>query len=463
MARAPKKVAEKKPGGFKCRQCSRVFQRKFNLSRHKITQHPFDREQRGYACGICNAVFRDKRMVKQHRAEKHDRDTDFRIVRNAHGQTRQLFRIYYPEKFARNLTQVYAYTGQEAFRLLEALAAVTPVFKIGLASFMEMEKIDFVTREVIAREVFVFRGEMFEITRADFDYTATTAINESLKLMDKIVDEYVNRGSGWRLVQAIQLDVLFSIVKTMSGSNCYLPHICKAVAGKKGKFHLVLPMPSKMEKVECFKSMGKSCFYFAVAAGLMGNEKSRRDEEAVKKVIETKLVKLDQEDRAISLREIPLFEELNAHLSVAVNVVYVDEEGDILPVYASQKLSASNVVVLALFHLIEEEKEEEEKKEGGEKKWGAGLTASAHFALIEHPKQFFAKKFSKESGNKYNRTVQVEICWNCHSSFDRRQTYLTHVEYCHKRGNQLVRKREEGRDKTGFFCSTWMKGGIAQW
>lgn len=420
--------------------CCCLFTSKFNLQRHVARWHSLIDNRQGYVCGVCDAIFRDKNVLQQHREEQHGRHTGFRIVSTAHERSREIFRLFIPEKYSRHLVQVLAYVGVKTTGLLKALAAVTPMFKLTMSLFLEMEKIDLLSRQVLDRELVPFRSKSMAVTRANFENSALENMSEALKKIDCSVDEFLSRGSGWRVKCGAYLDVEFALCRTMSATNSSLPHICKQKTGKRGKIDLVLPMP---EEFNCFKNMSKNCFYFAVAAGLMGCEKERRDENAVRSVVENRLVKVHSSDTAVSADDIPKFEELNQHLSIAVNVVYIDEEGDVLPVFASKNVHASNVVVLALFHIINEGVDDGEMTGGaGKKKWGAGYTSTSHFALVENPNQLFAKRFAKAKGDDYNRTVQVEICWKCHSFFDRRQTYLNHVEFCHKKGNQHVRKKE---------------------
>lgn len=127
----------------------------------------------------------------------------------------------------------------------------------------------------------------------------------------------------------------------------------------------------------------------------------------------------------MAVKDITAFEQLNSKHDLAINVVFKDEKGAMLPVRASRKLREdAHEVILLLFHTV--------CSLNGER------VSSMHYSYVSCPEKLLALRVEDPRTRKV-RTNDVSICWNCFTTFSKKCTYLTHAKYCHLNGEQRVK------------------------
>lgn len=129
----------------------------------------------------------------------------------------------------------------------------------------------------------------------------------------------------------------------------------------------------------------------------------------------------------VKVSDIEKFEALNEDLDFAVNVVYQDEEGHKTPVYASKNVTATNCILLLLFYDVAAGDEHVEQD--------GSVRGRLHYAHVPDPQTLFARRVVEASGNK---TYRQHLCFSCFNRFERKDTYLRHVQFCHQSGCQRV-------------------------
>lgn len=390
----------------------------YNLNRHLKRAHLATENERTYYCGLCPSVFSKKKTLFEHRREKHcPKDTGFHLIKSAHQQARQQAEFFVPKQLAKSVSESHMYIRSFLLDYLEALCAETPLFKVILALNVHMVQFDYFTQTIADEDVFSFSTHEIHITRASFYFTAEQKVDAALQKIEKNIDEFLERKSGWNIEEILAFHVTYAETAGFNGQSCKLPHIARFKSRGYGK-GAILELPHMESESEI--AAEKNCFYYAVAAGLLPPG-LRQDRSECRKVIRT-MTRLENLDGGVEPEDIAEFEKLNEELSVAVNVIYVDEDGKPQPCYASKNFSAETSVCLALFHHLDND----------------GTEVTAHFALVERPEAFMAKRFSPGRGDDYYRTVPQFPCFNCFNTFETRSWYEKHRTYCHKKGSQMV-------------------------
>ena len=111
-------------------------------------------------------------------------------------------------------------------------------------------------------------------------------------------------------------------------------------------------------------------------------------------------------------------------LDLAINVIYKDANDTVLPVRASSKTEAKNVIVLLLFHTVCSSQE------------------GMHYAYVPFPDRIFRDRYKDNAGRHQSR--QSFPCWNCLTT---QSTYLAHTHhqrFCLDNETQEVLLPKEG-------------------
>lgn len=96
---------------------------------------------------------------------------------------------------------------------------------------------------------------------------------------------------------------------------------------------------------------------------------------------------------------------------VGINVVYRDEDNDILPVRASKVPNARNSVLLLLFHTI-----------------GRDGTQKMHYVHVAEPTRLIRYKLKSPSGHA--QSIPLHICYNCLNRFWSPEAVANHQKFC---------------------------------
>ena len=345
---------------FACKLCDRTFSRKHAMQRHERIAHT--EKSQLYGCGLCDLFFRSKAAVVRHRASRHrDRSSfKFRLVQTAHGGACEKYRLFLPERFTVAFPECLEYCFVKTQHLVSHLLLEKKYMKVSTNLSLRFAQPDFTAEEeeeplgLEEKEVItvnfraVARRFMFGDANTN-DEKITTMMGE----LSRRYDEFVNRGSGWRLVDCLFIDVDVGECHSLRG-GCSLHELVVQKVGD------TLPLMNSTNL--CAEEFGQRCFYHAVAAHLMVKARREYDNSILSDQPIFSAYELEQYisqnlrsaqgREAVEVSEITKFEDANAHLDLAVNVVYMaaDGKGEIYPVRASPRLSAENQIVLLLFH-----------------------------------------------------------------------------------------------------------------
>lgn len=399
-----------------CYECpsQHVFTTSGSLLRHVRRYHK-STDSVVYRCGVCSLCFDSKEKVQRHRRLTHVWHTGFQLIESAHRRECQLLRAFFPEH-VRSLDEGLIWGYNRMKRLVHTLASEYSFFKINFTFMVEMHRLDEFgyTQEVNA---FPFRGLGLTVGRE------TGEIKEELHRIlgdiDRNVGEFLFQGSGWIVSRPLFIDGDFSRCRPLAGGANLCTHSAKWV--RQGGIQY-----SNADAADDGK-----CFYRGVANAILDNyyPTAESSETDVERFVNSQLTLLPKRSQ-VAVKDIPAFEEANKRFDLAVNVVYQDEEGLILPVYASKNLSAKITCVLMLFHT---------SVRGPD---GVEEGTIGHFAYVKHPATLFAHRSPDKSGR--TRVEPIYICWNCFSTHYRKQTYDTHISYCHEVNSQRVKYPRPG-------------------
>jgi hypothetical protein len=397
----------KSAGKLRCSKCKAMFFRKDNLYRHEQTAHLEVEEVLSFRCGICQLCFKNKQMLLDHRQSEHVVHSDFRIVESAHNKQCQLLRAFFPETI-QSLDEGLFYAYDHMCRLTEALSVDINYYKINFTVHIEMYRLD-EEGQVTQEEVFPFRGFGAVIG------VETDRIPELRRVVgdiERAADEFISQGSGWIIHRPMFLDAEVVQCLPMQGGSCGV-HIAGYLRGKG-------VMPVVINKAD-----DGMCFYYAVASHF---ERSG-DEKKLQKFIREQVNIKEEFESHVKLDDITAFEENNSRLNLAINVVYKDENDDLVPVRASKnKSTTANIIVMLLFHTSVQKNGKQEDV--------------MHYAYVADPARMFAKRTQSSTGKI--RTDNVFICWNCCNVLRSRGAYDSHISFCHTTKCQNVTLPAEG-------------------
>ena len=427
---------------LKCEKCKKVFARSDNLARHMTRFHPLGSEQLYFACGICDKSFPNRTEVKSHRQREHSFNVEFELKESAHAGQRRSYRSFFPDH-VNTLDEGLVETYYRTKKLMDELAVTFKIYKINLCMGVELHRLD-EFGEPMQEELFAFTS---------FACTVSRGTDMRLELcrmcgdIERSVDEFLYCGSGWVVTRPVYLDAHVGECDPLAGSGgCGLHTTFGSDSWRKtGLVPTNLP-PAGKEELMTDKGL---CFYYAVAAGIMGPNVLKEDLDYFIKYNIKRLS--DNATRPVAVNDIDQFEKVNSHLDLAINVIYWDEDGIALPVRASPNLQASKMIVLQLFRT------------------NCPITPKdpasclLHYSLVIDPSSVLATRREDIKGKV--RKVKTFICWNCFNKQYSQEAHNNHVSFCHKNGSQRIvmpakgEKRqfeEEGKSNKHAFRSAYM-------
>ncbi len=413
---------------FVCEICNAAFIRRDNYARHLAT-HERGEDLLRFRCGLCSKCYHRQEELEEHRRSEHVRHHDFRLEESAHHRQCQVLRAYFPDN-VRTMDQALFYAYSQLQALLISSLVEMPFFKCNITLYVEMARYS-EEGGLTGTEVFPFRGLGVKLSR---ETDLMPELRKSFGDIERHVDEFLYQGSGWVVEKPLYLEVELAQCKVLRGSASCGFHLVNY-----RRYRGVVPTnitdesarrKKKEEEEEEEERDDGMCFYLAVASHFLPNAASRAE---LREFVEKKFVLPEKKGHrcgggeGVSLEEVRRFEEDNAHLGLSVNVVYRDEKGAVVPVVASTRPLAPNIVVLLLFYLAVEGEEEK------------GIM---HYARVEKPGQIFANRTEDSFGKM--RTTNVFVCFNCFNTIATVGGYEKHVAFCHQRHCQRVQLPERG-------------------
>ena len=294
-----------------------------------------------FACGMCNISFASRAEMKSHRSITHERiTTEFHAVQTAHRRAIAVSRLDYPD-YIGDVSSAFKYSHNHLCRHLEKEASTTNgFFKFGLVltiEFIQVDEDNLVTQSIVVP----FRSRV--ITAKPMD-ELNEEISDAYDLMQNSVLSFIERGSGWIIDDIMHLDVEVSRCLDLAG-RCYSSHI---ISWNKNTGYIIdnrgfhpLNTTSSLEFGRGDGNM--DCFYIALARHFRRDTSDRHE---LLEYASSRFKGVQITDKAVSLRDIDRFEELNEN--VAINVIFMDEDNKILPARASSRIRAEHQVVLLL-------------------------------------------------------------------------------------------------------------------
>jgi hypothetical protein len=417
------------------------------------------------------------------------RDLGFRTVRSAHGGLVQRFRYIFPPRI-HFMEAAFAHVMPRLAQFLRLMLAANRGMNIKGCVVMNVEMVKINEEAQIEEEMEVpFRGGM-EVIRSPSDVIPSMQL--WMDRIDVALEEFVKRGSGWTLNDVNYLDVEVYRVPPLQGA-CHL----HTVDYKKGKTRFRDPPTTITVDASAAGGEGerrrrivlgarcqaeredgrlRDCFYLAVARAYLGPITFEYAGVRNRFILD----KLDcfragkKPHRLIRDCDIKAFEKAHAHLKLAINVLYQNEEDEIFPLVASDNnaLPDFKVIVLMLRYFASPSSSTSAEEEA------AVAAPVGHYAFVEDPASLLAFRAVKgkkeeeeeekradkddddggddddddgeeeeEEGKKGERkakkapfrTRKAFICWNCFCRYSRQSSYANHIHWCHQRNGQAVR------------------------
>jgi hypothetical protein len=314
----------------------------------------------------------------------------------------------------------YAYDNMK--KLIITLCVNFSYFKINFTFFIEMKRLGD-DGEIEQTEIFPFRGLGMTVFR---EKDVTEELRRVLGDVDSNVMEFLFQGSGWSVEKPIYMEVEMVQCLPLRGQGGVADGEkggCCLHMAKYRRFKGVIPTPLSR------RDDGR-CFFLAVARHFMPEGGAAQLDDFVDKRLVLDKERLNGEkEMAMAVKEIETFENANEELDIAINVVYRDEKNDVVPVYASKKIGAVNMIVMLLFHTSTED------EDGGKKEM-------MHYAFVDSPEKIFAQRNLGSWG--VLRTNNIYVCFNCFNQIRSEGAYRNHVSFCHQNKCQKIKLPEEG-------------------
>ncbi len=258
-----------------------------------------------------------------------------------------------------------------------------------------------------------FRTKTHLITSLSNEEDIEEITNDILFEISGNVDKFMDRGSGWAVHDILSFDVEIVECRPLEGS-CSLHSIC--YVRNEGISWTAEGFDQSCEEEQKDEVM---CFYLAVASHFVGKEGEKKPDllhAFIRQKINT------SEKTPVRLSAIKNFENKNADLDHAIQVLFKDEDNEMFPVYISKNVCAKNQIVLMLGFIGKED-------------------FKMHFAYMDKPEKLLAPRRKDKGGT---HTDSIHFCFNCFGRFYRKETFQEHVKWCHTTIGRIERMPEKG-------------------
>ena len=400
---------------FPCPQCGTQFSRKDNLKTHIKKKH--SDTVCLYPCAICQgAFFRSDYLLHRHMQDIHPSITDFTPENSAHGRACEQHRLYLPLGM-HSVTESLDFVREKFIEFMLREKMLRKHFKASVTLHVRYVKGD----KDDGKATSIFPQEMtMNFTPPNLYMTAgldTTESRDELECaweeikqdIEGRVDNFHENGSNWQMDCPLWFDVRLYDCAPLAGGCGY--HEVDFVRGRRTKqfrfWHRTQDSSSAKDD--------NRCFYRAVARHFC---KEGEDLESFISANMNESVPVP-----VTIKNICKFEEENKHLSLAVNVVYADENNHVFPTYASKRRNVENEIVLMLFY-----------SEGDEE------CGTKHYAYVPDLGSFLTKKEGKEK----KKSRRQFFCLNCFNGFSRETALENHKNWCLKQEAQRVEPPDKG-------------------
>lgn len=370
---------------FQCEICQRGFTRKYDWLRHNRTHHAH--QPIVYQCWICGLAYPTWNELNEHR-QSHNASFGSFVERQRalHGAARS-FECELDEKQAENdIFQVASDLHAELQQLLRTILSDGP-HKISLLVIAECGKGNQLG-EVDEKLSIPFRAHSFT---AHVEDNLNPDLVRSFDTLAGKMEDFHEDGSCWKVERILSVRVEVIRCRPLAGS-CNLPVVSK-------------PEDLKKTQIPLNGHTSNDCFYRAIASHFVKD----LDSEDVQLFIDLNMKRLHANDVQVEVREIERFERINPHLSLRINVLYVDGE-DVIPIRASRQLEGKNIINLVLYKSL------------------MGDKVIGHFALINSLDTFVRRTYRDAKGKK--QYEKCHTCPNCLQKFSRVHTLDNHVKEC---------------------------------
>ena len=371
-----------------CQLCGRVFSRRHTLKLHLQTAHLGTL----FSCGLCPRMFTDKQSVIAHRRQEHQQRNAFVLLQSAHDKACQQYRLNLPESLRTDINDTIDHCIGKSVTLLDYLLADKKFMKVTFTLSLRfsqpqfgagLEEEDAIRREGKESIQMNFRSDTSQFTLHAWQANEDTLVKMFQTIAGK-VDQFVHYGSGWIISDALYLDVEVGECLPLAGS-CSLHKVRR----KKQKLETYDVHPQLDEKEEEEEQEDHQCFWHAIAAHFL-SKKEPSVEELESFVKDNIIVTVKS---PVEVDKIKKVEADNAHLDMAINVVFRSEDGEVFPCYSSRNLDASEVIVLMLYYT-------QPKQSDGEE----GIL---HYALITDPGLLLARRTKSKKGVHQSRRKHI--------------------------------------------------------
>ena len=458
ICKIKKKLKDKQR--FECNYCQKVFTRNYTLKQHVIAAHS---GRDIYVCGLCTDTFETRAAVEAHRLSEHTDAADFTLIQEAHDGACELHRLYLPSNFTSNFSACLDFCYDKVGILLDRILLNKRFARIGFNLSLRFTKaVGSSAEQETSTEMVLGREESEVITHnlrppsATFSYGATdTNIRKMAHMFEDIssrFNDFNYRGSGWVLADCLFFDVSVGQCLSLQGSCSIHP----IKSDSKGKVIVIANGDEGTTDHRCFYHALASFFLTWRKKELMFDDNPLCHTHAeLERFVRDNVV--EAAETPVALGKVHSVEKANAHLDLAINVMYGADDGQIYPAYASPNINAKHTVNLLLFHraidsdtghVLVPKKDEEfwalgDYGDSGSDKFRSICTMqrSMHYAPISDIGKLFAKRFD-------GCTKPAHFCFNCFMRFQHEDALNSHVTWCHTHEGQIYRVPKEGAQIT---------------
>lgn len=381
---------------FPCTKCDAVFSRKGHRDKHFYRIH--ENITLTHVCSICDENFVSVKELKKHRFE-HVADTSFEVTKAALQNTVITYSKKYIKKME-TLQKVIHQDSNDIYNVLQYELNARRSIKAQIvytAEFLKPNPTPDNPDEIIAYTVFLRSGTFSIFQNSDI----RRLMNHANTNTQRKIDDFVERGSGWRLDEILQTDIEIATCTPLNGS-CNSPAI-------KHLRHL-----KKIKVTDNNKN--NVCFFEAIAFHFVRKKNTNLLQEFITENFNITV------NTPVAVKQIPKFEEANQHLNIQINVLYAEDE-DIYPILVSKKRGGNAINILLYKTLIED-------------------IVVDHYTYIEDVDKLLRRVYKNDSKQlTYEKSVR---CLNCLQKFTTVDSLNEHDIFCRKNKPQKVVTPLEG-------------------
>jgi hypothetical protein len=350
-----------------------------------------------HECPLCNETFTLFSDLRTH-AEQHRPSTSFEKIQSAFRRNVSVYR-HTPPEVEQSVMDLVSKTRKAIQHTLAFELAMHRSVKASLIFHVLFEKDVPNANGEYERLEHCFRKKAVQLGSRD---GLGTFINDSQVNAANRVSDYTSQGSGWVVVEILQLDIEVVKAPPLNGS-CSKLSITNLRSLRKIKSHEL-------------QEPGNRCFLKCIAFHFTQNE----DESVLDTFIRTH-INWDSQG-PVHAKAISKFEQMNEHLKLRINLL-VSDARDVHP-YLRSESKGEHCINLLLYTF----------KRDGE--------MVGHYMYIDNLNKLLRQKYVSNSGKlSYRKGVR---CVTCLTRYRTEEQLLEHEKLCKKFAPQLVVVPEKG-------------------